>query len=95
MIVLLSIAGAVLLVIVGLVIAAIVIYSRSQRQAEADKMLSTPLNKDQVYGTVKNSTQNSPYSHPLDEKSAVGMSASSRGLSGDVTAGGHGSSQTK
>lgn len=87
LIVLLVIVGVVLLVLGGLAVAAIVVYRRSQKREYDERMLNTPLTKEATYDEVPNSTQNSAYSHPLNEKSTVGMSASTRGVSGNVTAG--------
>lgn len=89
LIVLLAIVGAVLLVLGVIAVVAIVLYNKSQKNVEDDRMLNTPLSKEEVYGATQNSTQNSAFSHPLGEKSATGMSASSRGVSGNISVGNH------
>ena len=84
--------GVILLVLVGLAIASIVIYSRSQRRETDDRLHNTPINDigepgDHAFEkkTVVDSTSVSPNSHPINEKSVVGMSASLRGVTHSST----------
>lgn len=77
--------GIIILVLGGLAIASIIIYNRSQKTEADNRALNTPINTDGAKSYAADATSVSPNSHPLNEKSAVGMSASSRGVTHEST----------